>query len=156
MQVVQAGNEILKLCTKCLGQFPLSNFYPHKTNKYSSICKRCCKEAASKRWEKNKEKYSISNKKWIKQNREKRKVYTRKQNLKRKFNISIEDYEKMLKDQNFKCKICKQQKDETFAVDHCHKTLKIRGLLCLKCNTGLGQFMDNIDFLKAAIIYLEE
>ena len=41
-------------------------------------------------------------------------------------------------------------------VDHCHKTGKIRGLICDSCNVGLGRFKDNIDNLKNAIKYLEK
>ena len=40
-------------------------------------------------------------------------------------------------------------------MDHCHKTKKIRGLLCHTCNSGLGMFKDNIEYLKNAIKYLE-
>jgi hypothetical protein len=42
------------------------------------------------------------------------------------------------------------------AIDHCHKTGKIRGLLCKNCNQGLGQFKDNIDLLLSAAKYLYE
>ena len=57
--------------------------------------------------------------------------------------------------QNNKCAIC----DNTFeilAVDHCHTTNKVRGLLCTNCNNGLGRFKDNIQFLKNAIKYLKQ
>jgi hypothetical protein len=42
------------------------------------------------------------------------------------------------------------------AVDHCHTTGKIRGLLCSKCNPALGAFNDNIEILNSAIKYLKE
>jgi hypothetical protein len=41
------------------------------------------------------------------------------------------------------------------SVDHCHNTGKIRGILCTKCNTGLGSFKDNIELLMNAIKYLK-
>ena len=73
----------------------------------------------------------------------------------RKFNIDSNIWDKMFYKQNGKCLICEDDK-KTFAVDHCHKTGKVRGLLCTPCNTALGNLKDNIDNLKRAIIYLEK
>ena len=67
----------------------------------------------------------------------------------------------MLYQQNNKCAICGAEfgvnhiKDYPH-VDHDHNTGVVRGLLCLKCNAGLGLFGDNIDNLVSAICYLEE
>ena len=55
--------------------------------------------------------------------------------------------------QNFKCAICKEQTD--LAVDHCHNSMKIRGLLCNNCNNGLGRFKDSTELLENAIKYLK-
>lgn len=63
--------------------------------------------------------------------------------LKRLYGISIFDYNKMLKDQNGVCKICNKEEvlyNRTLAVDHCHTTGKIRGLLCMDCNKHLGGY----------------
>lgn len=62
-----------------------------------------------------------------------------------------------LKD-NATCAICKKHKSNftrALAVDHCHTTGKIRGLLCTNCNRALGNIKDSIDNLKNAIEYLE-
>ena len=56
--------------------------------------------------------------------------------------------------QNLKCAICEQV--EELAVDHCHTTGKVRGMLCNNCNNGIGRFKDNIDYLHNAINYLKE
>ena len=54
------------------------------------------------------------------------------------------------------CAICKATKDyQALGVDHCHKTKKLRGLLCSGCNTGLGQFKDDPTLLRKAADYLE-
>jgi len=83
--------------------------------------------------------------------------------LKKRYNISIKDYEEMLKKQNSSCAICsltieqhQKIKGERvhFAVDHCHKTNKVRGLLCYRCNIGLGYFQDNPEITQAATNYL--
>lgn len=79
--------------------------------------------------------------------------------LREKYGITEQDYDKMLKDQNFQCDICgstKNNKKKYFAVDHCHESGKVRGLLCDNCNTGLGQFKDTIHNLKQAIEYLKK
>jgi len=52
--------------------------------------------------------------------------------------------------------ICRLQRGiKRLAVDHDHKTNKIRGLLCQFCNTALGKFLDDVEILKKAILYLE-
>ena len=86
----------------------------------------------------------------------------------KKIKISKEDYEKMLVSQNGVCAICKKEETsihpfkkhgsiiKRLAVDHCHKTGKIRGLLCERHNKGLGFFQDSIEILEAAILYLKK
>lgn len=77
-------------------------------------------------------------------------------NLKRYFGLTLEEYDRMLAAQDGKCGICGGV-DKTFAhlaVDHCHKTKKIRGLLCNACNRALGAFKDDAALLRAAIDYL--
>lgn len=83
--------------------------------------------------------------------------------LKHYYHISLEEYNKLLKQQNNVCAICgKEESDKhkngiikRLSVDHCHITGKIRGLLCNKCNKGIGMFNDNYDLLKQATAYLE-
>lgn len=78
----------------------------------------------------------------------------------KKFGISVDEYNSMIAKQNNSCAICKKHKDvfegrgKNFHIDHCHTSGKVRGLLCSHCNTGLGQFKDNIQSLENAIQYL--
>ena|SRR3990167_9669761 len=82
---------------------------------------------------------------------------TRAQQLKQKYGITEADYEKMLKDQGEVCAICKRhQRFQRLAVDHDHKTKKVRGLLCMSCNRGLGRFFDSAYRLRAAADYLDK
>lgn len=72
------------------------------------------------------------------------------------YGINYYEYRKMLDGQSGKCAICcKYVSSKRLAVDHCHKTGAVRGLLCSACNTGLGSFRDNVDYLQKAIGYLE-
>lgn len=78
---------------------------------------------------------------------------------KKRYDMTLRDYEKLLKKQNNKCAICGSTEigDKSrmfFSVDHDHKTGKVRGLLCVHCNHGLGGFKDNPESLVAAAAYL--
>ncbi len=84
-------------------------------------------------------------------------------NLKRKYGLTLIQYNELLKSQNNVCAIC--GKGETsvdarvgttkkLAVDHCHKSGKIRGLLCWRCNGTLGKIDDSLDYLKKIEAYL--
>lgn len=77
--------------------------------------------------------------------------------LQRRYGITPEDYERMLKEQHGHCAICHEPADTPteLNVDHCHETGVVRGLLCSNCNTGLGKFKDFTPFLTQAINYLE-
>jgi len=86
--------------------------------------------------------------------------------LKRLYGITVDEYYSMLKSQDGGCAICgtkipserkrKFTSIEMFFVDHCHATGKVRGLLCNRCNRGIGFFDDSINKLNSAINYLEE
>lgn len=81
----------------------------------------------------------------------------RKYFYKRKYNLTIEDYEALLKSQNYVCAMNGEKfKGREPFVDHDHTTGKIRGLLCGKCNFGLGHFDDQINKLQNAISYLRK
>ena len=86
--------------------------------------------------------------------------YERNYNLNRRYGISAEQYDEMLKRQDYKCKICgspdPKGRGNRFSVDHCHSSNRVRGLLCQECNQGLGKFKDDISLLAKAILYLNE
>lgn len=76
--------------------------------------------------------------------------------LRRRYGITLESYEYLLKQQQGKCAICEDDDNgRALAVDHDHNTGKVRGLLCTNCNNGLGRFKDNPERLRAATLYLE-
>lgn len=72
-----------------------------------------------------------------------------------KYGISLKDFETLYDNQDGKCKICDKILNKNKGhLDHCHKTMKIRGLLCITCNMGLGSFRDDKNLLQRAIKYL--
>jgi hypothetical protein len=79
--------------------------------------------------------------------------------IRRQYGITLADYEQMLHEQNYKCAICGNEDEvegRRLAIDHCHNSGKVRGLLCGKCNRALGLFYDNQELLENAISYLKK
>lgn len=120
------------------------------------------KKFIQKSWEYevlNKEKVRETKKDYRKNNKDKLKDHA----LRKNFGITLEQYNKMFNEQGGCCKICNNPETAIFkktgatimlAVDHCHKTGKVRGLLCGRCNPALGAFNDDIEILESAIDYL--
>lgn len=94
--------------------------------------------------------------KYAKENPDKIKVHRVRALLKKRYKISVEDYEKLRLLQKGLCAICEEvcPTQRALAVDHCHSSNRIRGLLCTNCNTGIGQFKDSTILLEKAISYL--
>jgi len=86
----------------------------------------------------------------------------RKMAVEKTYGITGEQLVQMAFDQGGKCAICggksiggKSQREKYLAVDHCHTSNKVRGLLCSHCNMGLGSFKDSPELLRLAAAYLE-
>jgi hypothetical protein len=98
---------------------------------------------------------------YAKQNYRKNSARVANNTLKRKFGITLEEYDRRLEEQNFGCAICGQPETSTYkgtvrrlAVDHDHETGEIRGLLCGSCNSGIGLLKEDPEILLAAVDYL--
>lgn len=102
---------------------------------------------------------------------EERKVYDRDRHLRKKYGIGLDEYNLLREEQGYCCKICGRHESEIrpkkrarikgrspdpLVVDHCHETGDVRGLVCTKCNNGLGAFRDDPELLRKGILYLEE
>jgi hypothetical protein len=73
----------------------------------------------------------------------------------RTYKLEPLDIQKMFENQNGQCKICKiQLTKNNQAIDHCHKTKIVRGLLCFKCNSALGLLNDDIEIIQSLLEYL--
>lgn len=119
-----------KTCSICNIELTLDKFYKSKGHKYGkgSYCKLCDKKRG------------------------------RVTHLRITYNLTIEKYEKMLKSQNGVCDICKlpELSGILLCVDHDHKTGRIRGLLCKKCNSVLGLISEKLDTLQNIHSYLNK
>jgi hypothetical protein len=83
------------------------------------------------------------------------KVRQRRWHLKVSFGLTLEQFEQMLTRQQGRCAICKEPFKHTPCVDHCHATSRVRELLCMACNRGIGYLRDSADICKSAARYLD-
>lgn len=131
-----------KKCPSCKATKPFSEF--SKTKDRASGCVAHCKPCSNKR---AKEKWASGE--------------IRDSVYRKKFGITLVDYENILVSQGGCCAICKTdkpmghgKKNGRFSVDHDHKTGKVRGLLCHHCNVGIGSLKDDLDIMVSSIRYL--
>lgn len=144
----------------------------------SRICKRCNKDVIKKdysdyEWNRpspwclecKKEKQNKINK--IKSEKGQLTINKKRHRLKTNFDLTLEEFDQMKESQGNLCAICNNPETMTvngitreLSVDHCHESekngvMKIRGLLCRRCNNALGMFKDSISLLQEAIEYLK-
>lgn len=97
---------------------------------------------------------SACSKSWRINNPGKDAAHKRKNSLKRKYGLSEETYDYLLKKQNEKCAICMKTTQRKLDVDHCHETGQIRGLLCNPCNQAIGLLKHDPLIIKFALEYV--
>lgn len=112
--------------------------------------------ARAAQWRKdNPEQYMARVKKWQQDNPEAFAHSLRTCQYKRKYGITIQQYDALFAAQNGVCAICSRPPGKRrLAVDHCHTTKAVRGLLCVQCNTAIGKLNDDPELLRRAIAYL--
>lgn len=164
----------MRICSLCGVEKPLEQFARRGDN-YRLDCKSCKNDrhriwrAANKQQiyarakeyrQKNKEKikrdlknWHLNNKEHVKQYNIGRREFKKDSHLRIKYNINLEQYKALCKEQNYKCSICLNH-DENLVVDHCHSSGLIRELLCKKCNSAIGLLKEDINNLNNAISYI--
>lgn len=75
--------------------------------------------------------------------------------LMRTYKMPLSEFRSKYRAQKGRCAICRKRSRRRLSVDHNHRTLKRRGLLCDSCNLGLGKFLESIRLLKRAVAYLK-
>ena len=160
----------MKKCSRCKKEKDFSEFGKEKKGKngLKSICKKCCTKRqkiylqsergkiVKKRYAQS-EKGKIATKRYYQHNKETyakhSKLNSHRHNLKR-HNLTLTDYDQMFDKQNGNCAICGlPELTRRLAVDHNHKTGKVRALLCLRCNMELGVYENKREILEK---YLKE
>ncbi len=161
----------MKTCNKCGAVKPLSEFYrmTGMRDGHRNECKACnlAAQAAKRhadpgpnreralRWKReNPERVAAKAAAYRASGR--KSISDRKSHLKRRFGLTLEQYDDMLRSQGGGCALCKRpaRPGKALHVDHDHETGRVRGLLCFTCNNALGDFEDEPARLRAAIAYL--
>lgn len=133
---------MLKVCPSCNVELPIESFSLNEKGKNGRYHKcKACKNIQQRIHYKETDVWSRS------------KDRQRESNLKRKYNLSLEQFDNLKTSQNNCCAICLQEVE--LNVDHCHRTNKIRGLLCMECNTGIGKLGDTLEGVLRAVEYLK-
>lgn len=144
-----------KTCTSCHHTKPLEAFQKRSGGKHgrNSKCKECYK-AERKEWYATNRESILEKQRSYRENLE----HPREYYLKRDYGITQADYDQMLHSQGGVCAICggEETVHRFFPVDHCHTTGKVRGLLCTKCNRGLGLLKDDYETVRKAAEYLKK
>ncbi len=148
-------------CSKCGGSFGLDDFYISRgcvgRHQRHSWCKRCVRADTRERralW--SPERKAAEN--------ARSRAAVRRKRL-RRYALTPADYDRLLAEQGGLCAICGKPESvqqpnrvtgaESLAVDHDHETGRVRGLLCMLCNTAIGKFGDDPEMLRRAANYLE-
>lgn len=148
-------------CKECSREISKANHLVKKTKQKISednllsntkLCKYCNKVLDISNFRLSKNNKNIPNKQCNKCNELQKEHF-----FKYEYGISLKEKRLLIEKSNNKCNICQivfKSESEAY-LDHCHNSKKIRGILCLTCNAGIGYLKDNIELLKEAIKYLE-
>ena len=162
----------MKKCSKCGELKPYSSYYRAGGNSRDGLrgdCIPCNLAAKAERHRMNPEPARARTQRWREDNPERqaanrrafiasggKRLADRRSHLKRKYGMTIEQYDAMLLAQGGGCFICGRppREDISLHVDHDHSTGKVRGILCFCCNNALADFQEDADLLKKAVAYL--
>jgi hypothetical protein len=124
------------LCAECFEEKPATEFPGPRAKSDGTLrCKRCHKNWRLR--ESTKRKYGS----------------TRHYHLRQRYGVGAKEVDAMIEAQGGLCALCQERPAEQ--VDHDHKTGKVRAILCLLCNAGIGAFKDDPEIIRNAIKYLE-
>lgn len=149
-----APGAVDKFCPRCKVTKPLTEYRIRtRTGSPSGYCVECMDDYTREyiATENGRKRKRTAAYRWKSSNRD----YT----LQRLYGMTSADYDQLLAVQGGSCAICRATEpggqSGYFHIDHCHQSKKVRGLLCTRCNMGLGLFRDDSERLLAAVAYLK-
>ncbi len=162
----------MKRCKGCSEVKAVDSFYANPTGRQGvrPECKDCTKQRRREWYARNSASEVERVRQWALANPDKvaariaaatgsaqKKVADRKSHLRRKYGMTLEDYDRMFEAQGRVCAICDEArpKERTLHVDHDHETGVVRGLLCFRCNNALGDFREDHELFERAADYLD-
>ncbi len=158
-----------KVCSKCKAELPPTAFYGRSGGgSLHSACKECERTMARDWYERNRDCATAKVKEWRTKNKDRVKAYRLenrerdyRQEVVRKYGVTPRWFDEQMTIQNGACACCLKRlefgsKLTAPHVDHCHKTMSVRGILCNRCNSILGLCGDSGDLLSTLVRYLEK
>jgi hypothetical protein len=144
----------MKTCACCKEFLAEENFSTDQSRKDGLF--KYCKKCNSEQYKKNRDAKCEYQKEYRSKNKARYKAWSRKTHLKKKYNLTEDQYNNMLAQQTNSCAICKGLFTSILVpqIDHCHTTGRVRGLLCRPCNTAIGMLKDDVTILQNAQNYL--
>lgn len=136
--VCKACTPLVKKCARCLKSKQVDHFHNDKNTKDGLNCR--CIFCAQIFFRNNRDTYDEKLRKRC-----------------HKYGITLKKYKKMEKEQGHRCALCNREEYQVLGlcIDHDHVTKVVRGLLCSRCNTGLGMLGDSLESLRSVVAYLE-
>lgn len=167
--------EIEQRCTSCDTIKGISLFHRNKRNVsgFSSVCKVCKSISDANAYKKDRTRIISRSKEyqdlhkaecaarmaaWNKANPERAANIARKGHLRRKYNLTVDEFGNLFSEQKNKCAICEKHLSliKDTRIDHEHRSGLVRGILCHNCNALLGHARDDVAILNSAIKYLSD
>jgi hypothetical protein len=146
----------MRVCTRCQKTKNPECFGVKNAAKSGllSACKECIKFYNTAHYKRNKLKINARSKAWHEANPHVSSIWKRRYKLKKNYGLSLENFDAMKNKQNGLCAIsgCGRLCN---TVDHCHKTGRVRGLLCGSCNRALGLLGESIERIEGLKKYLQ-
>ena len=158
----------VKVCSRCRLQLPLDSFIFDNRRKdgRGSWCRDCHKLCPSLRKRERSSHFCLVCASTIDAGRADKqycsdecgKLFRQRRYSLKRYGVTPDDYYEMLRVQGGLCAICRKPEtasNKIMSLDHCHTSGAVRGLLCHRCNSALGLFLDDVELLRNAISYLE-
>lgn len=150
----------VRTCSRCKIEKLIAAFPPKPGGRdgINAACRACISTANKARYLKHHDRELARGRMRAVRDREKIREYSRHYRMLVRFGITVADWERLFESQGKACAICKRLDPDGrhWHTDHCHETGKLRGILCRRCNLGLGWFDDSTEKLRDATQYLHD